>query len=202
MSAPRAFALLACLGGLAAEQALAQQPPRLDVGPEIFGEDKQKEKERPREGKRQEADPFATALYDELEPADWTQLGLSSSTPKDDLTRILRSGVYRLELVTLSLLAKRGQQTLTKLLDRREEGETLRSIAESVQIDYDALYDESSKLKRRLDREAAEIERLLQKELEKSTSTAEGEAPTISTVPAPGAPPEIPAASTAPAHFP
>lgn len=96
------------------------------------------------EAARSTATPLALALSLTIGSAAWTAVGLSTSgTQAAELDRFVGRGYYRLELVQLALLAERSGKTLTYLDERWTKGESLRAIAQSLAVDYDALYDEA-----------------------------------------------------------
>jgi hypothetical protein len=133
------------------------------LGPNMFDQtDRERreneKKERENKEKRPTLLPFASVLADAFPPADWAALKVSTSTTKEDLSKLLRGGFYRLELVTLVLTAKRAGEPLSKLVQKRQDGDTLRSIAEGCKIGYDALFDDASSLKLLLDRRAEVLE--------------------------------------------
>jgi hypothetical protein len=151
-------------------------------------EEEQQRKKREELMRKQSVAPFAAALYEAFSPADWLMIKISTASPKEEITKQLQNGVYRQELVMLVLAAKKSGQPLKKLLDKREGGDTLRSIAEGLKLDYAALFDEASDLKDKLDARAAAIE------VESTTGTAVS--PSVSTAPISRSDTLAPSAST------
>ncbi|MEK7746596.1 MAG: hypothetical protein AAB576_08020, partial [Elusimicrobiota bacterium] len=68
-----------------------------------------------------------------------------------EIDRFVGRGYYRLEMIQTVLLAERSRTTLGLLDERREKGESLRDIAQSLSVDFDALYEEALRLEREVE---------------------------------------------------
>ena len=132
--------VLLCAGLLllASAPAWAQMEVGAAVGPDMLGG------KSGSETARSTATPLALALSLALGSATWTAVGLSTSgTQSSEIDRFVGRGYYRLEMIQTALLAERARTTLVLLDERREKGESLRDIAQSLSVDYDALYEEA-----------------------------------------------------------
>lgn len=107
-----------------------------------FSEKKATDKEKEEERLRREPAPLALALDLAFGPTVWAEVKLStSSTPKIELTRLVRQGYYKLELIQLIMLSAEGRKTLKETLERRKKGAKLVEIALAYRLDYDRLYE-------------------------------------------------------------
>lgn len=95
--------------------------------------------------------PLALAMSLAFDTTTWTTLKLStSSTPAVELSQLLRRGYYRLELCQMLLLAKSKALPLRGLILDREKGVRMREIAAKAGADFDAVYEESLALERKV----------------------------------------------------
>ena len=92
---------------------------------------------------RATATPLALALSLSYDATTWAQVGVSTAAPAGELSRLVARGFYKLELIEMILIAKGAGKTLFYLSTRRDKGESLRKIAESYSLEFDALYDQS-----------------------------------------------------------
>lgn len=115
------------------------------VGPDTFLSG---DKEPPQ---KQPILPLALATSLAFDTTAWLELQVSSVTPAFDLSGILRRGTYKLELFQLIILSRRSGVSLKKLIEAREKGKSLRSLAEEHQTDYDWVYDESLEMGKRIE---------------------------------------------------
>ena len=132
-------AFLSSLFLLLAAPAGAQFSAGTGVGPDFMNE-------RSSESaavERATLTPLALALSLSYDSTTWAQVGVSTSAPAADISRFVARGFYKVELIEMIRVAERAGKTLSYLSSRREKGETLRKIAESLSLDFDALYDQS-----------------------------------------------------------
>jgi hypothetical protein len=94
---------------------------------------------------RSTSSPLALALSLCYDATTWTRIGVSTASPAADLTSLALRGYYKLELVEMILLAVQSGKTLAYLTVRREKGETLRGLAESLSVGFDALEEQALK---------------------------------------------------------
>lgn len=85
--------------------------------------------------------PLALALSLCFDATTWTLIGVSTAAPAAELSALVERGYYKLELLLLIRLAERTGKTLAYLAARREKGEALRALAESLNADFDGLED-------------------------------------------------------------
>ncbi|HAH06337.1 MAG TPA: hypothetical protein DCM05_07380 [Elusimicrobia bacterium] len=83
--------------------------------------------------------PLALALSLCFDSTTWALIGVSTASPAAELSRFAQRGYYKLELLLLIRLAERSGKPLAYLAARREKGEALRALAESLGADYDSL---------------------------------------------------------------
>ncbi len=122
--------LTASLLFLAAARGWAQMEVGAAVGPDMLGG------KSGSETMRSTATPLALALSLSIGSATWSTVGLSTAgTQAAEIDRFMGKGYY--------LLAERSALTLGVLDARREKGESLREIAQSLSVEYDALYEEA-----------------------------------------------------------
>ena len=132
-------ALLPSLLLLLAAPAAAQFGAGAGIGPDFAGE-------RSTESasvERATSTPLALALSLSYDSSTWARIGVSTSAPAADLGRFIARGFYKLELIEMIHIAEGSGKTLSYLSTRREKGEALRRIAESLSLDFDALYDQA-----------------------------------------------------------
>ncbi|MBI3550510.1 MAG: hypothetical protein HY078_15845 [Elusimicrobia bacterium] len=116
------------------------------VTPETFGvgaEERKKEALPP-------VDPVALAASLAFDATTWTQLQVSTTAPQE-MTRLLRKGYYRLELVQMTMLAKESSATFKAIEADREKGVKFRDIAAKRGVDYEALYERALAEDRRVE---------------------------------------------------
>ena len=131
---------------LAAAPGWAQMEVGAAVGPDMLGG------KSGSETARSTATPLALALSLSIGSATWTAVGLSTSgTQAAEIDRFVGKGYYRLEMIQTALLAERSAKTLGFLDERREKGESLRDIAQSLSVDHDGLYEEALLLERKVE---------------------------------------------------
>ncbi|MEK7743368.1 MAG: hypothetical protein AAB578_03185 [Elusimicrobiota bacterium] len=131
---------------LGAAPGWAQMEVGAAVGPDMLGG------RSGSETARSTATPLALALSLAIGSATWTAVGLSTSgTQASEIDRFVGRGYYRLEMIQTVLLAERSRTTLGLLDERREKGESLRDIAQSLSVDFDALYEEALRLEREVE---------------------------------------------------
>lgn len=138
-----ALAVLAlALGG-----PLAAQPPQAPPGAEILeaGGRKKKAKEEPA--------PLALALDLAFGATLWAQVRISTAGPVSDLTKLVGSGHYKLELIELVLMSAEGRRALKDTVKKRKEGAKLSEIAKDYRLDYEKIYEAALAVEELVDRD-------------------------------------------------
>jgi len=96
-------------------------------------------------------DPFAAALTEKLLAAKtsgyWSAVSISTGNPSKDLTRYMRHGLGRAEIITLLLIAERGKQKFKEIAKKRVKGARLRELASQYNIPYKEIRSEALRLK-------------------------------------------------------
>ncbi len=140
--------------------ALALVPPAraqlgmgLDLGSGFNNED-EREKKKP---KPRPVAPFAEALFLTMSPLDWVAVGLSTSAPREELSRYVHQGLFRLELVELVLIGSRSKIPLKSLVGKREDGKPLAQLAKDNGLAYEPLYQDALDLRDRVERRLATL---------------------------------------------
>ena len=87
--------------------------------------------------------------------------------PDNVLAEAAQKGIGRMEMIRLILMAKRSGKPLPDLIERREKGERLAKIAESIQADNRAIKKEAQDILKGYEDEAEKI----QPEVKASTGT-------------------------------
>lgn len=138
--------MLASLTGSLVPSGWGQISVGTEVTPAAFSRSKKEKLERPL------IHPFAQALAEHWQQATWIQMGLSSSSIREDLTQLFYRGFYRLELIQLVLMAKETSQKLENLLQERRRRARLSEIAEKNHLQYPAIYENALQIKSQLAR--------------------------------------------------
>lgn len=91
---------------------------------------------------KDKAPPVALALDLAFGPAVWAEIKISTMGPVHELTRLVRQGHYKLEIIQLVLLSAKGKKTLKQTLEKRGKKKmALAAIAKDYKLDYDELYE-------------------------------------------------------------
>ncbi|MFA6093370.1 MAG: hypothetical protein WCU88_05990 [Elusimicrobiota bacterium] len=85
--------------------------------------------------------PLGLAFSLCIDTGTWLRVGVSTRAPAGEMDNWAARGAYRLELILLVRLADKTGKTLDFLASRRAKGESLRGMARSLSLDYDALYE-------------------------------------------------------------
>ena len=139
----RTFFLVAILSVLFSGPASAQLDVGTAVGPDFFGYD------RPSKNRRPESGPMALAVGLSFSTATWAAVGVSVSSVTAELSRIQAKGVYRQELIVMTLIAERSGRTLHELVEARAKGKSLRTLAEEAAVPFEDVYEKSLEVSRR-----------------------------------------------------
>lgn len=139
--------VLACaLAGGAAAEVRAQADIGVGISPGLFGL-------KVGIAVRERAAPLALAVEMAVGPEVWGRVRVSTDGAAADLTRLVREGFYKRELIQLVLLCAWAERPLEKTAARRREGIRLRDLAGELRVDYEALAEASSALEEIVDRE-------------------------------------------------
>jgi hypothetical protein len=99
------------------------------------------------------AAPLGLALELALGTSVWAQVQVSTEGPAGDVTKLVREGFYKLEVIELVLMSAKSRQPLKVLAEKRRKGARLADIATGLRIDYDELYEEALAVEEVCDRE-------------------------------------------------
>lgn len=137
-----ALFLLACFSTL-----FAQLSPAPDVQTDflLLSGKKKKEKEEPA--------PLALALNLAFGATIWAEVKISTNGPIVDMTKLVKEGYYKLELIQLILMSAEGRHPLKDTLKKRKKGEKLSRIAADYHLDYDKLYESALAVEELVDRD-------------------------------------------------
>jgi hypothetical protein len=116
------------------------------VSPSLLSPDRQDQGERASE-------PLAQALDLALGATVWAQVRISTAGPAADLSRLVRSGFYKLELIQLVLMSAETGKPLQKTVEKRRKGAGLGAIAKDYGLDYDRIYEAALAVQETVDRE-------------------------------------------------
>lgn len=147
------IAALTCAGVFA--QPLEPAGPALGADPASI-----KMPEKPKEDRPPAPTPFSLAISLAFSSATCSAVGISTSTPHEDIARLLETKRYRLELIQLVLMAERSGKTAAYLDSRHKKDVTLRMLAEELKLDFDAIYDEALEIRRKAAAKAQEYARV------------------------------------------
>lgn len=98
-------------------------------------------------------EPLAQALDLAFGAAVWARVQISTAGPVLELSRLVRGGFYKLELIELVLMSAQTGQPLHRAVARRRKGAKLSAIAKDYGLDYDRLYDSALAVQEVVDRE-------------------------------------------------
>lgn len=139
-------AALAAFSAFGAALAHAQIDIGAGVGPDLFNYADRKREKRA-------APPIALALDMAFGPTVWTQVQLSTAGPVVEMSKLVREGYYKLELIELILMSAQAGQPLKKTLEKRKKGEKLSQIALDYRLDYDKVYESALIVQGLIDKE-------------------------------------------------
>lgn len=71
--------------------------------------------------------------------------------PLEKLAKLERRGFGRTEMVSFVAIARKTEKTWEELVKEREAGASLRLMAEKVGLDYNKLFEESSRTKKEIE---------------------------------------------------
>ena len=100
-----------------------------------------------------EPEPVAQALDLAFGATVWAQVRISTMGPVVDLTRLVRSGLYKLELIDLVLICAESGRPLQKAVEKRRKGAALAAIAKDYGLDYDRVHEAALAVEETVDRE-------------------------------------------------
>lgn len=146
--------MIILLATLLPASARAQVELGTGISPETFSG-------RPRKEEPASAVPLAAALSLSAGVTDWLSLGVSSAaTPAEELGRLLSRGYHKRETLQLALIARASGKTLGELAARREKGERMRKISESLGVAFDPVLERSIALEREVDDRVRQLARV------------------------------------------
>ncbi|MBI4425918.1 MAG: hypothetical protein HY554_19465 [Elusimicrobia bacterium] len=93
--------------------------------------------------------PLALATSLAFDTTTWAGLHVSS-VPAHDLTRLIRRGYGKLELLEAVLIAAKAGVALTEVTEPHDKGKSLREVAKDRGLDFDPLYEEALRVDQRL----------------------------------------------------
>src|SRR5947208_3436192 len=70
-----------------------------------------------------EAAPLAQALDLAFGATTWGQIKISTAGPAVEVTRLVREGYYKLEIIQLVLMSAQGRKTFAETVEKRKKGE-------------------------------------------------------------------------------
>lgn len=97
--------------------------------------------------------PLALALDLAFGATVWAQVRLSTAGPVIELSRLVRQGYYKLEIIQLVLLSAEANKTLKQTLEKRKKGAKLAEITKDYRLDYDRIYEAALAIQELVDRE-------------------------------------------------
>jgi hypothetical protein len=100
-----------------------------------------------------EPEPVAQALDLAFGATVWAQVRISTMGPVVDLTRLVRAGFYKLELIDLVLICAESGRPLQKAAQMRRKGASLSAIAKDYGLDYDRVHEAALAVEETVDRE-------------------------------------------------
>ena len=108
---------------------------------------------KPKTKLRQEAPPVALALDLAFGATIWAQVAVSTAGPIIDLSRMVREGYYKLEIIQLVLISAQAGRPLKEVLEKRKKGAKLARLAADYKLDYDKLYESALAIEELVDKE-------------------------------------------------
>ena len=100
-----------------------------------------------------EPEPVAQALDLAFGATVWAQVRISTNGPVVDLSRLVRGGFYKLELIDMVLICAEAGRPLQKAVQLRRKGTTLAAIAKDYGLDYDRVHVAALGVEEVVDRE-------------------------------------------------
>ncbi|MBI5208952.1 MAG: hypothetical protein HY927_03160 [Elusimicrobia bacterium] len=97
--------------------------------------------------------PMALAVESVFGPEFWTKVGVSSAGPTADLSRMVREGCYKLEILQLLMMSAESGRGLDAVLERRKKRAKLPAMAADLGLDYARLYEGALAVSEIVDRE-------------------------------------------------
>ena len=97
--------------------------------------------------------PLALALDLAFGATLWTEVKVSTHGPVADMTKLIKEGYYKLEIIELVLMSSQGRRPLKETLKKRKEGARLSEIAVQYRLDYDKVYESALAVQEIVDRE-------------------------------------------------
>jgi len=96
--------------------------------------------------------PFVEAILQTLAPEDVAAITASTAAVKENWTRVLNHGTYKLEMLQLILMAKESKKPLKELFRQRNQKIRLAQIAKNLGLSYDHIYEEALMWRKEIDR--------------------------------------------------
>jgi len=100
-----------------------------------------------------EPEPLALALDLTFGATVWAQVKISTEGPVVSLTRLVRGGFYKQELIELILMSAEAGKPLQRAVGKRRKGAKLSAIAKEYGLDYDRLHESALAVEEVVDRE-------------------------------------------------
>ena len=93
--------------------------------------------------------PIALATSLAFDATTWAAVQVST-VPAKDITGLYKRGYYKLELIQAVLVASRAKTSLKDITAAHDKGQSMRELAMSKGLDFDALYDEAIRVDQRV----------------------------------------------------
>jgi hypothetical protein len=100
---------------------------------------------------KDEPQAVAQAVEMAFSSATWTAVKISTMGAVVDLSRLVREGFYKREVITLVVTAARANRPLSELADQRRKKKTLAQIAHGYHLDYDGIYETALSIEKIVD---------------------------------------------------
>lgn len=101
----------------------------------------------------EEPAPVAQAISLAFGATFFNEVRVSTNGPVVDLSRLSHEGFYKLELIELLLIGAKSRTPLAELAQLRRKDKSLRAIAASHGVDFDAMYDSALAVQEIVDRD-------------------------------------------------
>jgi hypothetical protein len=97
--------------------------------------------------------PLAQAVGRIFGDEVWSEVQISTNGPVADLTRLVRQGCYKRELIELLLISAESRRPLKDVAERRRKGVLLADLAKEGGLAYDRVYENALAVEELVDRE-------------------------------------------------
>ena len=106
-----------------------------------------------RKHQRHAAEPTALALDMAFGEGVWSKVHTSTSGAVVDLSRLVRQGFYKLELIQVVMISLEAKVPLREVAAKRKKGAELAELAKEYKLDHDRLYEAALAMEEIVDRE-------------------------------------------------